>query len=238
MACASGAGCSGGQPANAWSWMASAGVVSGGAFETMGSGKTCLPYPFAECSHHVESTKYPPCPKEEYATPSCDMRCTDPSFPQAYADDKRKFAAAPFALLGLGSIQAEILANGPTTATYTVYDGMPQYKFGVYVHGNGVELGGHAVEIIGWGLGHTTCYSITAAIPDIWCGRNCASGLCPTESCRCDDAAPDQGTVPYWLIANSWNEEWGDNGTFKILRGANECGIEQNVYAAPVAVMV
>jgi len=35
----------------------------------------------------------------------------------------------------------------------------------------------------------------------------------------------------YWLVANSWNEEWGDNGTFKIARGTNECGIEGNVQA-------
>ena len=32
--------------------------------------------------------------------------------------------------------------------------------------------------------------------------------------------------IPYWLCVNSWNEEWGDKGTFKILRGSNECGIE------------
>ena len=25
---------------------------------------------------------------------------------------------------------------------------------------------------------------------------------------------------------DSWNEEWGDGGTFKIARGSNECGIE------------
>ena len=35
----------------------------------------------------------------------------------------------------------------------------------------------------------------------------------------------------YWLIANSWNEEWGDNGTFKIVRGENHCGIEGQVSA-------
>lgn len=30
----------------------------------------------------------------------------------------------------------------------------------------------------------------------------------------------------YWLVANSWNETWGDQGFFKILRGRNHCGIE------------
>jgi len=35
----------------------------------------------------------------------------------------------------------------------------------------------------------------------------------------------------YWLVANSWNNEWGDNGFFKILRGVDECGIEDGVVA-------
>jgi cathepsin B len=39
---------------------------------------------------------------------------------------------------------------------------------------------------------------------------------------------------PYWIIVNSWNETWGDNGTFKIARGKNECGIESSGDAGTV----
>ncbi|XP_037574727.2 cathepsin B, partial [Dermacentor silvarum] len=37
--------------------------------------------------------------------------------------------------------------------------------------------------------------------------------------------------VPYWLATNSWNEDWGDKGYFKIRRGNDECGIEDQIDA-------
>lgn len=43
----------------------------------------------------------------------------------------------------------------------------------------------------------------------------------------------ENGT-PYWLCVNSWNDSWGEKGTFKILRGSNECGIEDSVVAGDV----
>ncbi|KIH48661.1 papain family cysteine protease [Ancylostoma duodenale] len=39
----------------------------------------------------------------------------------------------------------------------------------------------------------------------------------------------------YWLIANSWNSDWGENGGyFRILRGSNHCQIEQKVVAGMI----
>ncbi|OZC10896.1 papain family cysteine protease [Onchocerca flexuosa] len=40
----------------------------------------------------------------------------------------------------------------------------------------------------------------------------------------------DQG-VPYWLAANSWNTDWGEDGYFRIIRGIDECGIESGIVA-------
>ncbi|XP_061563160.1 cathepsin B-like [Cololabis saira] len=41
----------------------------------------------------------------------------------------------------------------------------------------------------------------------------------------------EENGTPYWLVANSWNSDWGDKGYFKIKRGNNECGIESEVVA-------
>jgi len=39
------------------------------------------------------------------------------------------------------------------------------------------------------------------------------------------------GSTPYWIIANSWNADWGNQGFFWMLRGKDECGIEDGVVA-------
>jgi len=40
-----------------------------------------------------------------------------------------------------------------------------------------------------------------------------------------------EGGVPYWLVNNSWTTYWGNQGQFKILRGQDECGIEDDMIA-------
>ncbi|XP_072028702.1 cathepsin B-like [Amphiura filiformis] len=40
-----------------------------------------------------------------------------------------------------------------------------------------------------------------------------------------------ENKTDYWLAVNSWNTNWGEKGLVKILRGKNECGIENNIIA-------
>lgn len=34
--------------------------------------------------------------------------------------------------------------------------------------------------------------------------------------------------MDYWLLTNSWDDDWGENGFFKMRRGTNECGLENS----------
>ena len=43
-----------------------------------------------------------------------------------------------------------------------------------------------------------------------------------------------ENNIPYWICVNSWNNLWGEEGTFRILRGSNECGIESSCVAGEV----
>ena len=40
--------------------------------------------------------------------------------------------------------------------------------------------------------------------------------------------------IPYWLVVNSWNSDWGEDGMFRIARGVDECGIESQIVTGDV----
>eukprot|EP01106_Pelomyxa_sp_JSP_P003880 TRINITY_DN158_c0_g1_i18.p1 TRINITY_DN158_c0_g1~~TRINITY_DN158_c0_g1_i18.p1 ORF type:complete len:226 (+),score=61.89 TRINITY_DN158_c0_g1_i18:332-1009(+) len=38
----------------------------------------------------------------------------------------------------------------------------------------------------------------------------------------------------YWIVANSWNTNWGEKGFFRIVKGTNECGIENEIFFSKI----
>lgn len=132
-----GDGCDGGYPEGAWAYFKTNGAVT----------NSCLPYPFPACAHHVVSPDYPPCPSDDYPSPSCHKTCQDGT---TWSDDKVK-AKSSYSISSESDIMREISTKGPVTAAFTVYQDFLAYKSGVYQHLSGSELGGHAIEIVGYG---------------------------------------------------------------------------------------
>lgn len=91
-------------------------------------------------------------------------------------------------------------------------------------------------------------YNKGEKIPSIWCARR------PVNNWRLDTLITgiyihkigwwplgghavkvvgwgvENGTK-YWHVANSWGEDWGEKGYFRIRRGTNECSFDWNLYA-------
>ncbi|VDM69302.1 unnamed protein product [Strongylus vulgaris] len=96
----------------------------------------------------------------------------------------------------------EIITNGPVQATFVVHEDFFMYSGGVYRHTELAEEKGERYT----GQGYHSVRIIGWGV-DHSTGRD----------------------IPYWLAANSWGKQWGEDGFFRILRGDNHCEIESFV---------
>jgi len=91
------------------------------------------------------------------------------------------------------SIRHNIFCWGPVSTGMDVYSDFYTFdaKTDIYEwNSEGPRVGGHAIEILGWG---------------------------------------EEDGRKYWIIKNSWGKEWGDGGFFRMIRGTNNCKIEENI---------
>lgn len=127
-----GDGCDGGYPISAWRYFVRHGVVT----------EECDPYfDNIGCSH-------PGC-EPLLPTPKCVRKCVDGN--QLWGRSKHYSVSAYQIGSDPHSIMAEVYNNGPVEVAFSVYEDFAHYKSGVYKHITGVEIGGHAVKLIGWG---------------------------------------------------------------------------------------
>lgn len=114
-------GCKGGLLDKTWKYLEETGIVA----------EDCFPYTSANGE-----------------VPSCPNKCTANGI--AYKKFKAvKGSSRPFTCPT--QIQKEIMANGPIQTGFIVYEDFTHYKNGIYEHVHGEKMGGHAVNIVGWG---------------------------------------------------------------------------------------
>eukprot|EP00692_Jakoba_bahamiensis_P002912 EC686717.1.p2 GENE.EC686717.1~~EC686717.1.p2 ORF type:complete len:151 (+),score=40.93 EC686717.1:3-455(+) len=92
--------------------------------------------------------------------PSCPRTCKDGSSFKYYQAASYKHIGGLFSFKRVEDIQNEIMANGPVQTGFSVYQDFMSYQSGVYKHHSGSLLGGHAVEIVGWGVSGSEAYWI------------------------------------------------------------------------------
>lgn len=161
-------GCEGGFLPTAWNFFMRTGV------------------PTKECVSYKKETA------EDGESGLCPSACDN-------GDDIQLFTAKGRAMnVGHGNVEnikAALVKYGPLTTGFTVYEDFRHYTGGVYQAELTKMLGGHAVEIVGYGK---------------------------------------EGDIDFWTIRNSWGPDWGEKGFFRIIRGVNECGIEDQVMSGRI----
>ncbi|KAF4674307.1 hypothetical protein FOL47_009460, partial [Perkinsus chesapeaki] len=114
IACMETSGCHGGSSFDAWQWLHTTGVVTGGDYsESMTESDGCWPYSFPPCAHYTNATVYPTCPKTKYDSPKCTESCPNHKYPISMERDRHFVQQSLSALRSINDIKKEIQANGP-----------------------------------------------------------------------------------------------------------------------------
>jgi len=159
--CAEANGCNGGTLYTGWQYIQTAGLVTGGQYNS--SEGLCSDYSLPHCHHHGPqgSDPFPAegttgCPKAT-TSPQCPTSC-DKRSTRKFADDKYSFKGTVYMYNEEKAIRKAIMANGPVEAAFSVFADFENYVSGVYQHTSGISLGGHAIRIVGWGTENGTDY--------------------------------------------------------------------------------
>jgi cathepsin B len=104
--------------------------------------------------HGIPSNSCLPYTSGNGNTGSCPGKCADGSAPTFYK------AKNPQSYPSASEMKMAIMEGGPIESAFTVYQDFMNYKSGVYIQHSDVEMGGHAIKVVGWGVDNGVDYFI------------------------------------------------------------------------------
>jgi cathepsin F len=96
---------------------------------------------------------------------------------------------------------------------------------------NEITYAGPLFHAVGINAAYMQTYIGGVSCPYI-CGRHLDHGVLLVGYGAAGFAPIRLKEKPYWIIKNSWGENWGENGYYKICRGSNvrnKCGVDSMV---------
>ncbi|EYB90410.1 hypothetical protein Y032_0220g2503 [Ancylostoma ceylanicum] len=146
----------------------------------------CMPYPYFPCGKHKDQPYYSECPPHYFPTPKCRKKCQR-KYGKSYYDDKYFAKTSYMISKDEEKIKQEIYKHGPVSASFEIYTDFLNYKEGIYVVCHYIPVHNSSHHTAGQKEG-------SHAIKIIGWGR--------------------ANDTDYWLIANSYNTDWGENGMY------------------------
>jgi cathepsin B len=197
--------CAGGYPIEAWNYWTTSGIVTGGPYP----GRTNSTRAPSSNSTIPSSTTCMP-----YDWAPCEHH-TKGSRPQCKAQDQTPACSAACTAPGYPKSYSDDKHLG--SSSYSVDSDEAKIRQEIFLNGP-VEAG----------------FMVYADFPiyrsGVYHHTDAGGSVLGGHAVKIIGWGEEKG-LKYWTVANSWNTDWGDHGFFKILRGTDECSIEEMIVA-------
>lgn len=141
-----------------------------------------------------------------YATDgTCEVKCDLSKVQKRYRATDYRYVGGYYGASGPAGIMLELYRNGPVTTSFEPTEEFMYYGNGIF---NMMTLGIRAP------LASNEWQKVDHAVLLIGWGEELGQ--------------------KYWTVQNSWGDQWGENGYFRIVRGINDSGFETDAVGADV----